>query len=75
MATWNYGRAGLIDWRANRGKVAAVFAGASVGVIAVQMIDGKVLGLVIPLLLMACIERRINIDQRNTGARQPAQHL
>ncbi len=54
MATGNYGRAGLIDWRASRGKVAAVFAGASVGVIEVQMIDGKVLGLVIPLLLMAC---------------------
>ena len=54
MATWNYGRAGLIDWRANRGKVAAVFVGASAGVIAVQMIDGKALALVIPLLLLGC---------------------
>jgi uncharacterized membrane protein YfcA len=54
MATWNYRRAGLIDWRANRGKVAAVFFGASAGVIAVQMIDGKALALVIPLLLLGC---------------------
>ena len=52
-ACFNYARKGLVDWRANLLTVILVFAGASVGVIAVQAIDTKALSLIIPLLLMA----------------------
>ena len=53
IACWNYSRKGLVDWRANLLTVLLVFAGASIGVIAVQAIDTGTLSLVIPLLLMA----------------------
>jgi uncharacterized membrane protein YfcA len=53
IATWNYARKGLVDLAAHRWPVVATFAGASVGVIAVQMIDAERLRLVIPLLLLA----------------------
>jgi hypothetical protein len=49
----NFARKGLVDWRDHKGTVALVFAGASIGVIAVQAIDPGVLRLVIPLLLIA----------------------
>ena len=49
----NYARKGLVDWRAHKGTIALVFAGASIGVIAVQSIDAGALGLIIPLLLVA----------------------
>jgi uncharacterized membrane protein YfcA len=52
-ACFNYWRKGLVDWRANRLAIAMVFAGASIGVIVVQTIDTRALGLVIPLLLLA----------------------
>ena len=49
----NYARKGLFDWRQHKGTIALVFAGASVGVIAVQAIDAGALKLIIPLLLVA----------------------
>ena len=49
----NYARKGLFDWRQHKGTIALVFAGASVGVIAVQAIDAGALKLIIPLLLLA----------------------
>ncbi len=49
----NYARKGLVDWRAYKGMIALVFAGASGGVIAVQSIDPGALRLIIPLLLVA----------------------
>ncbi len=48
-----YARKGLVDWRAHRGTIVWVFAGASVGVIVVQAIDTRALALIIPLLLIA----------------------
>lgn len=52
IATWNYGRKGLIEVRPNLGKVVLVFLGASAGVIVVQMIKPGVLALIIPFLLV-----------------------
>ena len=53
VACSNYARKGLIDWRANSLGVAFVFAGATIGVLAVQAIDTKALSLIIPLLLVS----------------------
>ncbi len=53
VACFNYARKGLIDIRANLLTTIAIFAGASIGVIAVQSIDSSLLALIIPLLLMA----------------------
>ena len=52
-ACFSYARKGLVDWRANLRTIILVFAGASIGVIAVQSIDTRALSLIIPLLLMA----------------------
>lgn len=52
-AAWNYWRKGLIEVRPNLGKVALVFIGASAGVLAVQQLKPGLLGLIIPILLMA----------------------
>ncbi len=49
----NFAAKGLVDWRAHKGTMCLVFAGASSGVIAVQLIDPGTLGLIIPLLLIA----------------------
>ena len=49
----NYARKGLVDWRAHKGTVALVFLGASIGVIAVQLVEAKALALIVPLMLMA----------------------
>ena len=49
----NFALKGLIDWRANLLTMLLVFAGATVGVLAVQAVDARALELVIPLLLMA----------------------
>ena len=49
----NFAAKGLVDWRAHKGTIALVFAGASIGVIAVQSIDPGSLRLIIPLLLIA----------------------
>jgi uncharacterized membrane protein YfcA len=53
VACSNFARKGLIDWRANLLGVAFVFAGATIGVLAVQAIDTKALSLIIPLLLVS----------------------
>ena len=53
MAFRNFARKGLVDWRAHKGTVAAVFGGATVGVLLVQAVDAKALRLIIPLLLLA----------------------
>jgi uncharacterized membrane protein YfcA len=53
VATRNYARAGLVDWHRHKLTIALVFIGATAGVLLVQAIDTKVLGLVIPLLLIA----------------------
>jgi uncharacterized membrane protein YfcA len=49
----NFARKGLVEWLNYKGMIALVFAGASVGVIAVQSIDPGALRLIIPLLLVA----------------------
>jgi uncharacterized membrane protein YfcA len=48
----NYWRSGLVEWRRNRLSVALVFAGASAGCVTVQLIEARVLNLVIPVLLV-----------------------
>ena len=53
VATQNYARAGLVDWHRHKLTIALVFVGATAGVLLVQAIDTKVLGLIIPLLLIA----------------------
>ena len=53
MATVNFARAGLLDWRAHRLTVAWVFAGSALGVLAVQQVDRSALMLIIPVLLLA----------------------
>ena len=53
VALRNYWRSGLVEWRPNRLTVALVFAGAVAGAIVVQAIDTKLLGLIIPVLLVA----------------------
>ena len=51
-ACYNYARKGLVDWRANLLTVILVFAGATLGVLVVQLIDTSTLSLLIPLLLL-----------------------
>ena len=53
VATGNYARAGLVDWRDHKLTIALVFLGATVGVLLVQSIDASVLNLIIPLLLVS----------------------
>ncbi len=53
MALRNYWRSGLVEWHRNRLTVVLVFAGAVAGAWIVQSIDTRVLGLMIPLLLIA----------------------
>lgn len=53
VATRNYMRAGLVDWREHRLTISLVFIGAVAGVLLVQSIDARTLGLMIPLLLIA----------------------
>jgi uncharacterized membrane protein YfcA len=49
----NFAAKRLVDWRDHKGTLVLVFAGASIGVIAVQSIDPGALRLIIPLLLVA----------------------
>ena len=49
----NYWRSGLVEWRRNRLTVAVVFVGAAAGVLIVQSIEARLLGLIIPALLVA----------------------
>ena len=53
MALRNYWRSGLVEWRRNRLTVAVVFVGAAAGVLIVQSIEARLLGLIIPALLVA----------------------
>jgi uncharacterized protein len=53
VALRNYWRSGLVEWRRNRLTVALVFAGAVAGAIVVQLIETRLLGLIIPVLLVA----------------------
>lgn len=53
VATGNYARAGLVDWRDHKLTIALVFLGATVGVLLVQSLDASVLNLIIPLLLVS----------------------
>jgi len=52
MALRNYARSGLVEWRSNLPTVALCFAGAVIGVVAVQAIRPDILALIIPLLLV-----------------------
>jgi uncharacterized membrane protein YfcA len=49
----NYWRSGLVEWRRNRLTVALVFAGAAAGCVTVQLIQTRLLNLIIPVLLVA----------------------
>ena len=53
VATRNYARAGLVNWREHKLTIALVFVGATAGVLLVQSVDPRALGLMIPLLLIA----------------------
>ena len=53
MALRNYARSGLVEWRRNRLSVLLVFLGALAGVAVVQRIETRILGLIIPVLLVA----------------------
>lgn len=53
VATRNYARAGFVNWRDYKLAMALVFVGATAGVLVVQAIDTRILGLTIPLLLVA----------------------
>ena len=53
VALRNYWRSGLVEWRPNRLSVALVFAGATLGALAVQAVDTHLLNLIIPFLLVA----------------------
>ena len=48
----NYSGKGLVEWRAHKGTVAAVFVGATVGVLLVQAVSSDALRLIIPVLLL-----------------------
>ena len=53
VATRNYARAGLVNWRDHKVTIALVFIGASAGVLIVQAVEASLLGLIIPLLLIS----------------------
>src|SRR3954467_252848 len=53
VALRNYWRSGLIEWRPNRLTVALVFVGAVLGALVVQLIQTRLLNLIIPVLLVA----------------------
>lgn len=52
VAMANFGRKGLIDWKASRSGVVLVFAGATAGTLVVQLIEAPLLNLVVPVLLV-----------------------
>jgi uncharacterized protein len=51
-STARYARAGLIDWRASRRTVGAIFLCAALGAYAVQRIKPDLLALIVPVLLV-----------------------
>ena len=52
VALRNYWRSGLVEWRPNRFTAALVFLGAVCGAFVVQLIQAKILNLLVPLLLI-----------------------
>ena len=48
----NYARSGLVEWRGNRSTIVIMFVGGALGAWAVQAIDTRLLGLIIPVLLI-----------------------
>lgn len=53
MATWRYRRAGLFRVGPNKAALATIFAGAMLGAVVIQWISSRVLGLIVPVLLLA----------------------
>jgi uncharacterized membrane protein YfcA len=53
IALRNYWRSGLVEWRPNRLTVLLCFAGALAGALLVQLIHGRILSFIIPVLLVA----------------------
>src|SRR5689334_23916985 len=53
IALRNYWRSGLVEWLPNRLTVALVFVGAIGGALIVQLIQTRILNLIIPVLLVA----------------------
>lgn len=53
VATRNYARAGLVNWRDHKLSIAFAFIGASAGVLIVQAVEASVLALIVPLLLIS----------------------
>ncbi len=53
MAAWRYRKAGLFRVSPNKLLVGIVFAGALVGALTIQRIDGRALSLLVPVLLLA----------------------
>lgn len=53
MATWRYRRAGLFRIGPNKPLAIATFVGAMAGSLVIQRFDAHILGLVVPVLLMA----------------------
>jgi uncharacterized membrane protein YfcA len=53
VATRNYARAGLVNWRDHKLAMVLVFIGATAGVLLVQTVDAGMLSLIIPLLLVS----------------------
>ena len=53
VATRNYARAGLVNWREHKLAMVLVFIGATAGVLLVQTVEAAVLSLIVPLLLVA----------------------
>src|SRR3954468_24533659 len=53
VALRNYWRSGLVEWRPNRPTVVLVLIGAVAGALIVQSIQTRLLGLIVPLLLIA----------------------
>jgi uncharacterized membrane protein YfcA len=49
----NFARSGLVEWRPNRLSVLLVFVGAVGGALVVQLIQTRLLNLIIPILLVA----------------------
>lgn len=52
MATWNYWRKGHIDWKRNRLSLLVILIASGLGAFAVQLIDTRILSLIVPILLV-----------------------
>jgi hypothetical protein len=52
IALRNYHRSGLVEWHPNRLTVALAFAGSLIGALVIQLVQTRLLNLIIPLLLV-----------------------